>query len=346
MGKLGSFDFKIEWRDKMQLCTLYHTGVYESANGVIKNNRVYLQGEDGQLRNPEEMFMAIEECEEGLIQFEVEGKWGFADIYSGKIIIEPVWDYAGPFYHGYAHVALHIQVESMNRGDINYSGGKHGYIDAKGRLVIPMEYDDAVDIPYHQCFKVFQNGHWGLVDSDNHICIPFEYDELFYLYSHRCVKASRDKKWGLLDVQNRSIIPVEWDSLEENHENRLLFCASKERCEGQEITQKPVFDTVQIKGESTCDCSVKWSVFDENGQQILEPSLDEKPILYHNKWRVKSRNQGIMATSLSKKYYLLKRNRRYGVLCEDGRLIEDITLYKKDAIALIDSLYKEESDEG
>ncbi|MFW5980937.1 MAG: hypothetical protein ACOCRU_00015 [bacterium] len=74
----------------MQKCTLLHTGVYQSAEGVIKNNKVYLKEEEDKLLPPEEMFLSREECEDGLIQFMVEGKWGFANISTGEIIIDPV----------------------------------------------------------------------------------------------------------------------------------------------------------------------------------------------------------------------------------------------------------------
>jgi len=160
----------------MKKCIIYHTGVYESADGVLKDNKVYLQGEDGKLYFPEEMFMAREECEGGLIQFEVEGKWGFADIYTGKIIIEPSWDYAGPFYKGYAHVAVGAEVEFYNerKNDVYVYGGKHGYINTTGNNIIPIEYDDASDIPDANYFRVADNGKWWMIDSQNKIISPLE----------------------------------------------------------------------------------------------------------------------------------------------------------------------------
>ncbi|HEY5525532.1 MAG TPA: WG repeat-containing protein [Clostridium sp.] len=160
----------------MKKCMIYHTGVYESADGVLKDNKVYLQGKDDKLYFPEEMFMAREECEGGLIQFEVEGKWGFADIYTGEIIIEPSWDYAGPFYRGYAHVAMGVQLEVYNEKQ-NYVyvyGGKHGYIDTAGNSVIPIEYDDALDMPDANYFKAVKHGKWWMVDKQNIIITPLE----------------------------------------------------------------------------------------------------------------------------------------------------------------------------
>ena len=64
----------------MRRCTICHTGIYTYGNGILKDNKVYLLGDDDNLYLPEEMFMAREECEGGFIQFEVEGKWGFVSI--------------------------------------------------------------------------------------------------------------------------------------------------------------------------------------------------------------------------------------------------------------------------
>jgi hypothetical protein len=162
----------------MQECIIYHTGVYESADGVLKDNKVYIKREDDKLYFPEEMFMGTEECEGGLIQFEVEGKWGFADICTGEIIIEPSWDYAGPFHKGYAHVVVGAQLEFYNQRKNNVYvyiyGGKHGFIDTTGNNVISIEYDDASDIPDDNYFRVAKNGKWLMVDSQNKTISPLE----------------------------------------------------------------------------------------------------------------------------------------------------------------------------
>lgn len=135
----------------MKHCTIYHTGVFIYGESIMKDHKVFLRGKGEELYYPEELFMAIEECEGGLIQVEIDGKWGFADIYTGEIKIPPVWDYAGPFYHGYSHVALGANVELSKSGVdhcsiLGYEGGRHGYIDQEGRVVIPLEYDSCNDI--------------------------------------------------------------------------------------------------------------------------------------------------------------------------------------------------------
>jgi len=267
-------------------CKLYHTGVRVSDDGVIKNNLVYLEDSDSNLYFPEEMFMAKEECEGGLIQFEVNGKWGFADIYTGEIKIEPKWDYAGPFYRGYAQVAIGNWVEHHQNGQVEINGGKHGYIDTTGKIAIRLEYDNAYPISFNGCFLV-----------------------------------SKNRKKGVVDNQNRIKIALEWDVLV--RDGYLLFVAMEEPCDlyiGAE--DKLVAEDSNIDPISTCDSRLKWGVFDLNCDLLIKPELDERPYRY----------------SYFNRYYILKRKRRFGVLSEYGALISDITLFKRDAVALIKKL--------
>lgn len=324
----------------MKQCTIFHTGVYEFADGVIKNNVVYLQGKDGQLFFPKDMFMAIEECEGGLIQFEVNGKWGFADIHTGAIRIEPVWDYAGPFYNGYAHVAKGAEIEREWNSIYSIQGGRHGYIDHHGKIIIPLEYDDAKDIPHDECFVVGQNKKWGVIDPQTKIRIPLEYDRVSFIYSTKNYKVTKNEKWGIVDQQNRAVIPVEWDVLEENSENNLIFCANEQR-----VTHHHAVKRINKVASNRI---LKWGVYDRDGNVIVRANLDEKPVIFITRNMPKPKSispHGFLDLIFPKKYFILKRNRQYGVLCEDGTLICDATLYKKDAIALIKKVYQKFEEE-
>ena len=282
----------------MQKCTLYHTGVHNSAHGVIKDNKVYLQGEEDQLYLPEEMFMAREECEGGLIQFELDGKWGFADIYTGEIMIASVWDYAGPFYHGYAHVTLDVQLE-IDSYYVTMQGGRHGYINQKGEIVIPLEYDDAEEIPYRKYFMVAKNG-----------------------------------KWGIIDIQNKIMIPFQWNHLTESYHHDLIFCGIEENCDlhvgNEDKFLAAIFNT---QPEPTCYKTMKWGVYDQNFNLIVEPELDEAP--YNPVIKASPRSR---SCSAYQEYFILQKVKKYGLLCKDGRLIANVELTKKQAKAMINMI--------
>lgn len=283
----------------LKKCTIYHTGVYTHEEGVIVDNKVYFQGKDNKQYLPKEIFMAAEECEGGLIQFEVDGKWGFADIFTGEIAIEPLWDYAGPFYRGYAHVVLGAELEISGGYHIELKGGKHGYINMKGQIVIPLEYDDAFDIPYRKNFQVAKNGKWGLVSDENQI-----------------------------------LIPLGWDQLDTNYENNLCFCAIRENCEPYEGPEDRLLEAISNREvEPSCDYILKWGVYNSDFELIIEPLLDEKPYFTKIKTSPRSKNY-----SFYRNYYVLKKNKKYGLLCSDGRIIENIKLFKKQAKAMVNRI--------
>jgi len=67
------------------------------------------------------------------------GKWGFIDV-TGRVVIEPQFDYARPFFEGFAAVNV-----GGVRKDAHAEGGKWGFIDTSGAFVINPQYDDVGD---------------------------------------------------------------------------------------------------------------------------------------------------------------------------------------------------------
>ena len=193
----------------MKECTLFHTGLSVSAPGVIKDNRVYMLGVKDKLYLPEYMYLAEDECDNGLIQLMVDGKWGFADIYTGEIVIEPAWDYLGPFYGRYAHAALGAVVE-ISPGDfpeVDVRGGIHGYLDPDGEIVIPIEYDCAEDIPYckKEYFLVIKDGKYGFVDKDNKVVFPFQWDFIDRWAGDNLIFCAVKKSYEILNKDQKPV---------------------------------------------------------------------------------------------------------------------------------------------
>ena len=52
-------------------------------------------------------------------------------------------------------------------------GGKFGFIDRSGKLVVPYTYDDAW--PSGKYLAVKKDGKWGVIDATNKIILPFDY---------------------------------------------------------------------------------------------------------------------------------------------------------------------------
>jgi len=74
-----------------------------------------------------------------LIPYRSGELWGYCTP-DKKIVIEPQFEFASWFYEGLARVANHCDYDCYDVYD-----GKWGYIDTKGNIVIPIEYDDGFD---------------------------------------------------------------------------------------------------------------------------------------------------------------------------------------------------------
>ncbi len=118
--------------------------------------------------------------------FEYYGPWpsenvlltGYVDL-KGDIIIPQKFYDGGVFHSGMAWV----QEAILNEEDDSffaseYTGGKFGYINKTGELVIPYIYDNITDFDGEYA-SAQKDGKWGLINKKGETIIPFEYDALY-----------------------------------------------------------------------------------------------------------------------------------------------------------------------
>lgn len=86
---------------------------------------------------------------------------------------------------------------------------KYGIIDKKGKEIIPPEYDNIVCLP-NDFFIVKENGKNGVVNKKKKEIIPLVYDEIGE-FSDELFCAKLDEKWGIIDKNNHEIIPFKYE---------------------------------------------------------------------------------------------------------------------------------------
>lgn len=92
---------------------------------------------------------------EGVFRFWKNGKLGYADK-DGNVVIEPRFDFAGPFDQGMTGFCMGCKPEKFQEY-VEWTGGKWGFIDKTGKEVIPPVYDMVQ--PFKGGFSmVVQNG--------------------------------------------------------------------------------------------------------------------------------------------------------------------------------------------
>lgn len=266
----------------MKKCTIHYTGICEKLSGVIQAGIVFGldEGEDS-IPLEEAIWWSID-CENGLAQIEVDGKWGFANIHTGEITIEPQWDYVSSFSNGFAHVSIGCVAEETNRigiagttyniavkAHITIEGGKHGFIDYTGNEVIPCIYDNAYNYNRNGKFIVIKDNKGGVIDKSGTILSDFRWDR--YLNYDEIGFLAAEQNW-------------------------------------------------------------LWAILNHNGELIID-GLTERPYCYEE---LKATN--IVSFRRIKKYWLIRKGRKFGVVCEDGRLITNPTLLKREAVNIIKKL--------
>ena len=134
---------------------------------VVKDGDwVYIDGNENVLVKPLVVDNAPDAFGWMYARFVEDGKIGFFDE-SGRVVIDPQFDFAFPFCEGLA--VFCEECEELPGGERKeVKGGRWGVIDEKGDVVIPPRFED-VKPPY--CFddnriEVKLDGEWITIDSD------------------------------------------------------------------------------------------------------------------------------------------------------------------------------------
>lgn len=100
---------------------------------------------------------------------------GYMDI-KGNMVIHQNYYNGGNFHSGMAWVQEAISNEEDSSFFASeYTGGKFGYINKTGELVIPYIYDDVTDFDGEYA-AVKKDEKWGLINKKGETVIPFEYN--------------------------------------------------------------------------------------------------------------------------------------------------------------------------
>jgi hypothetical protein len=263
----------------MKKCILRHSGMGEELKGVIKDGKAYCINLKGEAELPFE-YWVFHDCDHGLVEIKIGTKWGFAYIGTGEIVILPQWDWVGPFYGEYAHVA------NRYRGGQHSKTGEHGYINKHGECVVPLEYTGCnngsitqrKDEEEKNFFIVKKGNLYGIVNEKNEVVIPFKYREIKYDYSSENLICKKGQRYGVLSLDNTVIVPFEYTIYKSNSSPVEHWFGV--RYKGAELSLKPEsYLLLKIFGISATDehftdkdytyYQDRWvSFYDENFNEI------------------------------------------------------------------------------
>lgn len=124
----------------------YPTG---TCRGAVKEGKLYLLQEDGSYVPPQEdkdfFFIMDMEASERRLQVRLDnGKWGIAELDTGKVVLQPVWDFVEEYAAGYTRVYEGCELRSCEDGwMVHPRGGTYFFVDKDGLRISETNYRNA-----------------------------------------------------------------------------------------------------------------------------------------------------------------------------------------------------------
>ena len=205
---------------------------------------------------------------------DASGKYGYKDN-SGKIIIQPKYDYAWSFSEGLGRVK---------------QNGKWGYIDNTGKVVVELKYDDTRGFS-EGLSAVIQNGKWGFIDKTGKEIVTPKYENA-YSFDEGLAGVQQNGKWGYIDQMGKVVIPLNYDYLNPFSED-LVNVGFNKKCGFIDRSGKVVIPLIYdvagsfSEGLAAVQQNGKWGFIDKTGKELIKLQYEHAGIFDNNKAKVK-----------------------------------------------------------
>ncbi|MCL2589743.1 MAG: WG repeat-containing protein [Betaproteobacteria bacterium] len=193
----------------------------------------------------------------GLAAVNENGKWGYINT-NGKIVIPAKFDDAYDFTaNGLARIVegsdeISVRYYTNSEGKIASHSErvrirKTGFINAKGRIVIPPRFDDAEDFASNGLAKIMENEAYGFINIKGKIVIYPRFKDIGYFEPNGAARIRDENgKWGYINTKGEIIILIdEFDGHEvlKNRRGEIIWpYESVEKYAKYQNDFKPSFD--------------------------------------------------------------------------------------------------------
>ena len=143
-------------------------------------------------------------------------------------------------------------------------GNQWGFINKKGREIVPCVYDDVYSFQNGMAAVCLDN-RWGFIIKESREVIPPKYDDVYSFQKGIAAVKSRGK-WGFIDKEDKEIISHKYDTVYSSQEGKIGVCLYN-----------------------------KWGVIDKEGKEII-PCLYDNVQIYNNIIVVRDRMKVILLT--------------------------------------------------
>lgn len=179
----------------------------------------------------------------GIVTMFVTGFFGLYDL-----LIDPITPAMAPL----PKRIVSFSINTPKENSINY-----GFIDTRGKMVIPASFKDASNFHEGLC-AVRLDKTWGFINKTGNLVIPANFDRVSD-FSEGLAAARQGRQWGYIDTAGNWVIKPRWRTADEFHNGVAIVSegAVKRRTED---------DTYQFTYRETC------AIVDKTGNFVLPPS--------------------------------------------------------------------------
>jgi hypothetical protein len=183
------------------------------------------------------------------------------------------------FFEGLARVSNSRYINSTTKAF-------YGYIDEKGREVVPLIYDSAASQYYEGFAEVKINGTWGYINKTGKEITPFKYSSARNFSQGRAF-VQLNGKWGFIDTTGTVIAPLIYDVAYSGFYNGLAGVGLNKKLgfidRSGTVIIPLIYDYIdQFKDNelATVKLNGKWGCIDKTGMVIIPLIYDWVNVFY------------------------------------------------------------------
>lgn len=160
--------------------------------------------------------------------------------------------------------------------------GRYGCVDGMGAVIADCNYDLLYDFSEgYACFV--QNEKYGFIDSKGNMVIPVEYDEAIFSFSEGLACVKKDGLWGFVDEHGNTVIDFQYEAADYFKQGLAYVRDEKNGIAG--YIDKNGSMVLEFAGEEAWSFEDeqiacvkqdgKWGYIDKNGAWVIEPEYEE-----------------------------------------------------------------------
>ena len=202
---------------------------------------------------------------------------------------------------------LRIKEFKEDLSSVKSKDNKYGFIDRNGKIVIPLEYEDAGNFS-EGLAPVKKDGKWGYISKSGEVRIPFEFDKASE-FSEEYAVVSKNGEAGFIDKNGVSPTGFVFDSAKPF---RYGIAVVKNGDENQVINKK--WETIYVSKSSISPFPV--------GENVLSLRAFVLPPLVNNdKVILRESDADRVYPKFENSLLVFEKNRKFGAVNTNGNIV-------------------------